>query len=81
LRTGIVSTRIASVVAGSGSGGETVPSCRVPKFEIVFRPDTDEGPISLESVVDANQATILFHAQFQRLMREGTSGELVLMNN
>ena len=54
---------------------------RVPKFEIVFRPDTDEGPIPLESVVDANQATILFHAQFQRLMREGTSGELVLMNN
>ena len=56
-------------------------SGRVPKFVIVFRPDTDEGPIPLESVVDANQATILFHAQFQRLMREGTSGELVLMNN
>jgi hypothetical protein len=59
----------------------TVGRGRVPKFEIVFRPDTDEGPVPLESVVDANQATILFHAQFQRLMREGTPGELVLMNN
>ena len=54
---------------------------QVRTFEIIFRPDTDEGPIPLESAVDANQATILFHAQFQRLMREGTSGELVLMNN
>jgi len=58
-----------------------VPSGRVRTFEIVFRPDTDEGPIPLESVVDANQATIEFHAQYQRLMREGTPGELVLMNN
>ena len=55
-------------------------SGRVPKFEIVFRPDTDEGPIPLESVVDANQATMVIHAQFQRLMREGTPGEFVLMN-
>jgi hypothetical protein len=58
-----------------------VQSGRLRKFEIVFHPDADEAPIPLESVVDANQATVLFHAQFQRLMREGTPGELVIMNH
>ena len=55
-------------------------SGRVRRFEIIFRPDTDEAPVPLESVVDANQATMVFHAQVQRLMREGTPGELVIMN-
>ena len=55
-------------------------SGRVRRFEIVLRPDSDEGPIPLESVGDANQATLAFHAQVQRLMREGTPGELVLVN-
>ena len=55
-------------------------SGRVRRFEIVFRPDSDEAPIPLESVGDANQATIAFHAQVQRLIREGTPGELVIMN-
>ena len=54
---------------------------RARRFEIIFRPDTDEAPIPLESVVDANQATMMFHAQVQRLMREGTPGELVIMNH
>ena len=56
-------------------------SSRLRRFEIVFRPDTDEAPIPLESVADANQATMVFHAQVQRLMREGTPGELVIMNH
>ena len=55
-------------------------SGRVRTFEIIFCPDTDEAPIPLESAVDANQATMAFHAQAQRLMREGTPGELVIMN-
>jgi hypothetical protein len=71
---------IASDVAGAASGGVTVGSGRVRSFEIVFRPDTDESPIRLESVADADQATMAFHAQVQRLMREGTSGELMIMN-
>jgi len=58
-----------------------VRSGRVRRFEIIFRPDTDEAPIPLESVVDADQATMVFHAQVQRLMREGTPGELVIMNH
>ena len=37
-------------------------SGRARKFEIIFRPDTDEAPIPLESVGDANQATMVFHA-------------------
>jgi hypothetical protein len=57
-----------------------VQSGRARIFEIVFRPDSDEAPIPLESVGDANQATMAFHAQAQRLMREGTPGELVIMN-
>lgn len=56
-------------------------SGRVRRFEIVFRPDSDEAPVPLESVGDANQATMAFHAQVQRLMREGTPGELVIMNH
>lgn len=56
-------------------------SGRSRKFEIVFRPDTDEAAIPLESVSDANQATMVFHAQAQRLMREGTPGELVIVNH
>jgi hypothetical protein len=58
-----------------------VRSGRVRRFEIVFRPDSDDAPIPLESVFDANQATMAFHAQVQRLMREGTPGELVIMNH
>ena len=56
-------------------------SARARIFEIVFRPDTDEAPIPLESVSDANQATMVFHAQAQRLKREGTPGELVIVNH
>ena len=56
-------------------------SGRVRTFEIIFRPDTDQGPIPLESAADANQATMVFHAQFRRLMREGTPGELVIVNH
>ena len=55
-------------------------SGRPRTFEIIFRPD-DEAPIALESVVDANQATMAFHAQVQRLTREGTPGELVILNH
>jgi hypothetical protein len=58
-----------------------VRSGRVRRFEIIFCPDTDGAPIPLESAVDANQATMAFHAQAQRLMREGTPGELVIMNH
>ena len=55
-------------------------SGRARTYEIIFRPDADEVPVPLESAVDANQATMIFHSQFQRLMREGTSGELVILN-
>jgi hypothetical protein len=54
---------------------------RARTFEIIFRPDTDEDPIPLESAADANQATVVFHAQFQRLTQEGTPGELVIVNH
>jgi hypothetical protein len=57
-----------------------VRSARARIFEIVFHPDTEEAPIPLESVSDANQATMVFHAQAQRLKREGTPGELVIVN-
>lgn len=56
-------------------------SGRVRRFEIIFRPDTDDAPIPLESVSDADQATMAFHAQVQRLMDEGTPGELVILNH
>jgi hypothetical protein len=57
-----------------------VRSARVRSFEIVFRPDADDAPIPLESASDADQATLAFHAQVQRLMREGVPGELVIVN-
>ena len=49
-------------------------------FDIVLRSDSDEAPIALESVSDANEATLAFHLQLQRLACEGTTGELVLLN-
>ena len=62
--------RVTGDEAGIAPGGVIVQSGRVRRFEIVFRPDTDEAPIPLESAVDANQATMVFHAQVQRLMRK-----------
>ena len=49
-------------------------------YDIVLRSDPDAAPISLESVSDANEATLAFHIQMQRLACEGTTGELVLLN-
>ena len=49
-------------------------------FDVVLRSDSDEAPIPLESVGDANEATLAFHLQLQRLACEGTTGELVLLN-
>ena len=49
-------------------------------YDIVLRTATDEAPVSLESVSDANAATLAFHTQYQRLTSEGTTGELVLLN-
>jgi hypothetical protein len=49
-------------------------------FDIVLRSDSAEAPIPLESVSDANEATLAFHMQLQRLTCEGTTGELVLFN-
>ena len=72
--------RIAGGGAGAIWGGKIVRSGRARTFEIVFRPESDGAPVPLESVVDANQATMAFHAQVQRLMHEGTPGELVIMN-
>ena len=49
-------------------------------FHIILRPGSDEPPIPLESVSDANEATLAFHMQLQRLTCAGTTGELVLFN-
>lgn len=49
-------------------------------YEIALRTDTDETAITLESVSNADEATLAFHMQLQRLKREGTVGELVLLN-
>ena len=57
-----------------------VPRNSGQSYEIVLRADTDEAPISLDSVSDANEATLALHVQLQRLKREGTAGELVLLN-
>jgi len=72
---------IASDESGAESRGEVVHSGRIRRFEIIFRPDTGEAPIPLESVADANQATMAFHSQAQRLMRAGIPGELVIVNH
>jgi hypothetical protein len=72
---------VASDESGAESRGEVVHSGRIRRFEIIFRPDAGEVPIPLESVADANQATIAFHSQAQRLMRAGTPGELIIVNH
>jgi hypothetical protein len=49
-------------------------------YDIVLRTPTGEAPVPLESVSDADEATLAFHMQFERLTLEGTTGELVLLN-
>ena len=49
-------------------------------FEIALRTDTNKTTITLESVSNADEATLAFHMQLRRLKREGSSGELIPLN-
>jgi hypothetical protein len=48
-------------------------------FEIVLLPPAEEKPIPLRSTSDPNKATMVFHAELQRLKQEHARGELIVL--
>jgi hypothetical protein len=48
-------------------------------FEIVLLPPAEEKPVPLRSTNDPNKATMVFHAELQRLRQEHAQGELVVL--
>jgi hypothetical protein len=51
----------------------------LPTFEIVLMSPAEEKPVPLRSTNDPNKATLVFHAELQRLKQERARGELVVM--
>ena len=56
-------------------------SGRARKFEIIFRPDTDEAPIPLSRSATPIKRRWCFTRPGAATMREGTPGEVVIMNH
>jgi hypothetical protein len=52
-----------------------------PVFEIVLLPLSKEAPIPLRSTDNADKATMEFHEELQRLMKERVQGELVILQH
>lgn len=48
-------------------------------FEIVLLPPEEEQPVPLRSTTDPNKATMVFHAELQRLRQERAEGELIVL--
>ena len=50
-----------------------------PRYEIVFHPAVDQPPTMLDSVADANAATVAFHAAVGLLLARRQVGEVHLI--
>jgi hypothetical protein len=48
-------------------------------LEIVLVLPAEEKPIPLRSTTDPNKATMVFHAELQRLKQEHARGELIVL--
>jgi hypothetical protein len=47
-----------------------------PRYEIVFKPSVEDPPVTVHASLTANEATVLFAAELQRLMSGRANGEL-----
>lgn len=50
-----------------------------PTFEIVLLPPEEEKPVPLRTTNDPNKATMVFHAELQRLRQEHAQGVLLVV--
>jgi hypothetical protein len=48
-------------------------------FEIILLPQEEEKPVPLRSTNDPNKATMVFHAELQRLRQEHARGVLIML--
>ncbi len=49
-----------------------------PRYEIVFLPPADGVPVVVHSTPNADEATLLFAAELQRLLSDRADGELAI---
>ncbi len=54
---------------------------RLHPFAVVLRGAGEREPVALHTVADANQATLAFHAQLQRLTEQQIAGDLLLVQH
>lgn len=48
------------------------------RYEIIFLPQADAFPVVMYSTADANDATVLFAAELQRLLTDHAAGALAI---
>jgi hypothetical protein len=49
-----------------------------PRYEIIFIPPADGIPVVVQSTPNADEATLLFALELQRLLSERANGELAI---
>lgn len=50
-----------------------------PRFDIVFMPPADGAPVVVHSALSADEATVLFTLELQRLLADRIDGELAIL--
>lgn len=49
-----------------------------PRYDIIFLPPTDGLPVVVHAALNADEATVLFAEEVQRLLADRTGGELAI---
>jgi hypothetical protein len=49
-----------------------------PRYEIIFIPHADGAPVVVHSTLNADEATLLFAVELQRLLADRAEGELAI---
>jgi hypothetical protein len=49
-----------------------------PRYEIIFIPNADDAPVVVHSSLNADEATLLFAVELQRLLADRARGELAI---
>jgi hypothetical protein len=49
-----------------------------PRYEIIYLPPADSAPVVVHSTLNADEATLLFATELQRLLSDRAKGELAI---
>lgn len=49
-----------------------------PRYDIIFIPSVEDPPVTVHSSLTANEATVLFAVELQRLLSGHAKGELAI---